>query len=310
MTSNILMIQPVAFGYNEDTAKDNFFQKKSDTAAAEIQKKALNEYNAMVESLRILGVNVISVNDTLSPYTPDSIFPNNWISFHESGNIALYPMFAENRRLERREDILDLLNKKGMVIKRVMDYTGSEESENPSFLEGTGSMVLDRKNKIAYAAISKRTDKALFLKFCDDFGYIPCSFTAYQTVNNERKPIYHTNVMMCVGDQFVAVCLDCIDDIEERENLRKTIQNSHKEIVELTEAQIHNFAGNMLQIKNADNDPLLILSNSACKALSKEQINRLSTYSRLIPIDISTIEYYGGGSVRCMMAEIYNPFNS
>ena len=310
MTSNILMIQPVAFGYNEDTAKDNFFQKKSETAAAEIQKKALNEYNAMVESLRILGVNVISVNDTLSPYTPDSIFPNNWISFHESGNIALYPMFAENRRLERREDILDLLNKKGMVIKRVMDYTGSEESENPSFLEGTGSMVLDRKNKIAYAAISKRTDKALFLKFCDDFGYIPCSFTAYQTVNNERKPIYHTNVMMCVGDQFVAVCLDCIDDIEERENLRKTIQNSHKEIVELTEAQIHNFAGNMLQIKNADNDPLLILSNSACKALSKEQINRLSTYSRLIPIDISTIEYYGGGSVRCMMAEIYNPFNS
>ena len=310
MTSNILMIQPVAFGFNEDTAKDNFFQKKGMTPAQEIQNKALKEYDTMVQTLRILGVNVISVADTLSPHTPDSIFPNNWVSFHESGNVALYPMFAENRRLERRVEILEVLKREGLIINDIIDYTDAEKSNMPSFLEGTGSMVLDRENKIAYAAISKRTDKALLEKFCNDFGYNPCSFTAYQTVGDERKPIYHTNVMMCVGDKFTVVCLECIDNKEEREKLKKTISESGKEIIELTEQQIHNFAGNMLQIKGANDEPLLILSGSACKSLFQEQINRLSSYNRLIPVNIPTIEFYGGGSVRCMMAEIYNPFNS
>ena len=183
MTSNILMIKPVAFGFNEQTAKDNYFQQKDNFSSNDIQDRALNEFNQMVDTLKILGVNVFSISDTVSPHTPDSIFPNNWISFHENGKIALYPMFAENRRAERRKDIVDILKDKGVKVTETIDYTETEKNTSPVFLEGTGSMVLDRENKIAYAAISKRTDYNLLLQFCKDFDYNPCAFNSYQTVD-------------------------------------------------------------------------------------------------------------------------------
>lgn len=307
MTSDILMIEPVAFGFNEETATNNYFQQRDATPAVEIQKKALAEFNAMVEKLRSLGVNVITIADTPQPHTPDSIFPNNWITFHADGGVALYPMYAENRRNERRMDIIDTLIEKGYKVAYIKDYTDSELALHPSFLEGTGSMIIDRDNKAAYAALSPRTDKELFLEFCKDFEYTPCYFHAWQTVNHKRELIYHTNVMMCIGDKYAIVCLEAIDNEEERDNLVRKLSMDDKFIIEISEAQVQQFAGNMLQIMNEEKTPLLILSTTAYNSLTQQQIDDLSIYNQLIPINIPTIEHYGGGGVRCMMAEIYNP---
>lgn len=308
MTSHILMIEPVAFGFNEETAANNYFQKKDGQSLSTIQKKAHREFTDMVAKLRAIGVNIVTVVDTAQPHTPDSIFPNNWVSFHSDGRVALYPMFAPNRRLERRMDILADLTKVGFEINQMVDYSNKETEGY--YLEGTGSMILDRNAGIAYAALSERTDEGLFLEFCADFGYTPCVFHAYQSVDEKRLPIYHTNVMMCVADKYALVCFDAIDDGKEKMMVMATLLNSGKElIVALTQEQIHHFAGNMLQVESADNIPYLILSQSAYDALSNQQRQQLSAYNMLVPIDISTIEQYGGGSARCMMAEIYNPIN-
>ncbi len=306
MTSHILMIEPVAFGFNEETAANNYFQKNDEQSAGTVQQNAHQEFCNMVVALRSKGIDVLTIADTRSPHTPDSIFPNNWVSFHEDGRVALYPMFAVNRRKERRMDIISYLEELGFTIEDVVDYTTSERQNR--FLEGTGSMVLDRDSRIAYAALSERTDIQLFHEFCKEFAYQPCTFHALQSVGKLRLPIYHTNVMMCVADKYPIVCLDSIDDESERSLVQDTLLQSGKEqIIALTEKQIHHFAGNMLQVKSVTGTPYLVLSQSAYDILTDDQRKILTCYNELLPVDIATIEQYGGGSARCMMAEIYNP---
>ncbi|MFR9165344.1 MAG: citrulline utilization hydrolase CtlX [Dysgonomonas sp.] len=304
-TNTILMVEPVAFGYNDQTAENNYFQQKDASPENEIQKKALAEFQNFVDSLKSAGVNLIVVKDTLEPHTPDSIFPNNWISFHENGYVGIYPMYAENRRAERRADILNQMAEDGFLFREIMDYTASEK--DGKYLEGTGSMILDRANKVAYAAISERTDKDLFLRFCNDFHYTPVCFHAFQSVDGKRLPIYHTNVMMCVADKYAVICLDTIDNVEERQTVKTSLTESGKEIIEITEQQMHSFAGNMLQVENNDGKTFLVMSQSAFDSLTQDQIRKLSEYNKIISVPLPTIEKYGGGSARCMMAEVFIP---
>lgn len=299
------MVEPIAFGFNAETAVNNYFQLKDNVAEYRIQQLALQEFIRMVEILRSKGINVITVKDTETPHTPDSIFPNNWISFHEDGSIAIYPMYAKNRRAERREDILGSLKESGYIITYTVDYS-KYEKEN-KYLEGTGSMVLDRAGHIAYAALSERTDKELFNLFCKEFGYKPFFFHANQTVGNKREPIYHTNVMMCIGDKYVIICLDSIDDKSERNALKHSFAESQKEIIDISENQMHCFAGNMLQVRNKDEETFLVMSQTAYNCLTDNQKKRISYYNEIISVSIPTIERYGGGSARCMMAEVFLP---
>ena len=300
-TDTVLMIEPVAFGFNEQTAVNNYFQVQQE---GNVQDKALKEFNDFVEKLRAKDINVITIKDTLEPKTPDSIFPNNWVSFHADGKVVLYPMFAENRRLERRDDIINQI-KEQFEVTEVIDYSGAEKDN--LFLEGTGSMIFDHDNKLAYGSVSVRLDEGLFRKFCSDFGFQPVVFHSYQTAGEERLPIYHTNVMMCVADQFVVICLDCIDDESERNNVIETIKNSGKELIEISEDQMQNFAGNMLQVQNKSGEKFLVMSESAYKSLKPEQVSSIEKYCEIIYSDLETIETNGGGSARCMLAEVFLP---
>ena len=301
------MIRPVAFRMNEQTAVNNHFQKSLDgLLPATVNAKAQEEFDNYVQKLRAVGINVIVVDDTVKPDTPDSIFPNNWISFHENGDVALYPMFAENRRLERREDILDLLEERGFKIENIVDYTSAEEDN--LYLEGTGSILLDRENEIAYCALSPRADEELFIEFCEDFHYDPVIFEAFQTLpNGERKYIYHTNVMMCLAETFAVVCADCIDDKAEQKNVLKRLKNSGKEVILISEEQVNNFAGNMLQVRGTNDELFLIMSNLAYQSLKKDQIAKIEKHCKIIHSNLDTIELCGGGSARCMMAEVFLP---
>jgi hypothetical protein len=305
-TNSILMIRPVAFRMNEQTAVNNYYQKVLDhLLPATVNAKAQEEFDAFVKKLQAVGVNVIVVDDTINPDTPDSIFPNNWISFHETGDVVLYPMFAENRRGERREDVLDILEDNGFVINEIMDYTSAEE--DGFYLEGTGSIVLDRENGKAYCALSPRADEELFIEFCEDFEYSPVIFEAFHTVNGERKLIYHTNVMMCIGDTFAVICADCIDDKKERKMVLDSLRGDDKEIILITEAQVNNFAGNMLEVLGADDRRYLVVSSSAHQSLTKKQIAQLEEHVTILSSSLDTIEACGGGSARCMMAEVFLP---
>lgn len=305
-TNSILMIRPVAFRMNEQTAVNNYYQKVLDgLLPSTVNAKAQQEFDAFVAKLRAVGVEVIVVDDILNPDTPDSIFPNNWISFHENGDVALYPMFAENRRLERREDILDILEEEGFIINNIMDYTSAEE--DGFFLEGTGSLVLDRENGKAYCALSPRADEELFIEFCEDFEFTPVIFEAFQTVNQERKLIYHTNVMMCLGETFAVICADAIDDKKERKMVLESLRGDEKEVVLITETQVNNFAGNMLEVKGIDDRRYLVMSASAHQSLTKKQIAQLEEHVTILSSSLDTIEACGGGSARCMMAEIFLP---
>ena len=305
ITNNIMMIKPVSFRYNEQTAGNNYYQQILDDLTDEqTQEKALNEFNKFVDKLRNVGVNVVVLEDTEYPDTPDSIFPNNWVSFHANGIIGLYPICAENRRDERREDIFDtLVEKYGFDIEEIKDFT--EFEEHNKFLEGTGSMVLDRENKICYAAISIRTDEIAVMQFCQEFGYRPVCFTANQDVGGERMAIYHTNVMMCVADKFTVICLDSIDDEAEREHVLETLTETEKEIIEITETQKNRFAGNMLQVMG--DKPYLVMSNSAYSCLTDEQRIAIEKHCSILYSSLDTIEACGGGSARCMMAEVFLP---
>lgn len=305
-TNSILMIRPVAFRMNEQTAVNNYYQKVLDGLSPEtVNAKAQAEFDAFVNKLRKVGVNVVVVEDTLEPNTPDSIFPNNWISFHENGDVVLYPMFAENRRAERREDILDILEDDGFEINEIMDYTLAEEDN--VFLEGTGSLLLDRENGKAYCALSPRADEELMIEFCEDFEFTPVIFEAFQTVNGERKLIYHTNVMMTLGDTFAVICADCIDDKKERKMVLDSLRGDDKEVILITEDQVNNFAGNMLEVKGKNDERFLVMSESAYKSLTKKQISQLEAHVEIIHSSLDTIEACGGGSARCMMAEIFLP---
>ena len=305
-TNSILMIRPIAFRMNEQTAVNNYYQKVLDgLLPATVNAKAQQEFDVFVEKLRAVGVDVTVVDDKENSDTPDSIFPNNWVSLHGNGDVALYPMFAENRRLERREDILDTLEEKGFVIDNIMDYTSAEE--DGFFLEGTGSLVLDRENGKAYCALSPRADEELFIEFCEDFEFTPVIFEAFQTVGKERKLIYHTNVMMCLGETFAVICADCIDDKKERKMVLDSLKGDDKQVILITEEQVNNFAGNMLELKGTDDRRYLVMSDSAYQSLTKKQIAQLEEHVTILSSSLDTIEACGGGSARCMMAEIFLP---
>ena len=303
--STVLMVEPIAFGYNAQTAENNYFQVEQKDA--DIQTKALEEFNSFVDKLKSKGINVITVKDTLDPHTPDSIFPNNWVSFHSDGKVVLYPMFAPNRRVERRSDILEILKDSGFEITEIDDLSHFEDQDK--FLEGTGSMIFDHEHKIAYGSLSLRLDEELFRQFCQKFGFRPVVFHSYQNAGGERLPIYHTNVMMCVADQFVVICLDCIDDELEREKVQEVIKSTGKEIIEISEDQLQQFAGNMLQVQNEAGDKFLVMSESAYKSLTPAQIQNIEKYCEIIYSDLNTIETNGGGSARCMLAEVFLPKN-
>lgn len=306
ITNTILMIRPVSFRMNEQTAVNNYYQKVLESLTPEtVQFKALQEFDDFVEKLRAVGVKVIVINDTNDTDTPDSIFPNNWISFHENGDVALYPMFAENRRLERREDILETLEDLGYQINNVVDYTSAEEEK--IYLEGTGSLLLDRENGKAYCALSPRADEDLLIEFCEDFEFTPVSFVSYQTVKDKRLPIYHTNVMMCLGEKFSVICLDSIDDKKERKNVIKHLKEDHKEIISISEEQVNSFAGNMLQVLGSNDKRYIVMSNSAYESLTNQQIKQIEKHGEILYSSLDTVEACGGGSARCMMAEVFLP---
>lgn len=298
-TSHILMIRPVRFGYNAETAVNNAFQVAGADAGA--QEKALAEFDGFVAALREAGVDIQVVPDTAEPHTPDSIFPNNWVSFHADGSLVMYPMFAVNRRLERNQNILDQVRAR-FIVNREIDLTHYENQDR--YLEGTGSMVLDRTAKIAYACISPRTNTDVLRDFCRHMEYNAVSFHAKDAGG---QLIYHTNVMMCVADRYVVICLDSITDVGERRQVEEAIRHSAKEIIPISLDQMNHFAGNMLQVSTRTGSQLLVMSSQAYASLKPEQIASLNRFNPILHAPLTTIETNGGGSARCMMAEIHLP---
>ena len=304
-SSHLLMVRPSSFRKNEETAVNNYFQAEAGLDSKVVLQQAQSNFDAMVQQLRQARINVTVFNEPEGSDTPDALFPNNWISMHHDRRVALYPMFAENRRRERREEVLDLLEEQGFEIEEVIDYSSAEEEG--LYLEGTGSMILDHENRMAYCALSERADEDLFIEFCEDFEYTPFTFSAFQTVAEKRLKIYHTNVMMCVADRYVVVCLECIDDESERKQLKKHLKESGKTLIPISEAQMHQFAGNMLQVGDQDQNPVLIMSDSAYKSLTAGQIKTLESFNPIVHPQLGVIETCGGGSARCMIAEIFLP---
>ena len=305
-TNTIIMVRPASFRMNEQTAINNYYQQQvSGVLPVAINTNAQEEFDIFVEKLKNVGIHVIVINDTEELNTPDALFPNNWISFHENKKVVLYPMFAENRRSERREDILELLKEKGFVIEHIIDYSKAEE-EN-TFLEGTGSMILDRQHKKAYCALSPRADEKLFLKFCKDFDYMPVIFVANQTVKGRREAIYHTNVMMCIAETFAIVCLEAIDNKKEKKNVVQHLTSDGKEVIAISEDQVTQFAGNMLQVQGQHEQSYLVMSSSAYHSLHNDQIRTIEKHTKILHSPLKTVETYGGGSARCMMAEVFLP---
>lgn len=296
-TSHLLMIEPVNFGFNPETAVNNSFQANP---GMNIQKQALEEFHDLVNLLQKNNVDVTVIRDTADPFTPDSIFPNNWISFHEDGSVFLYPMYAPNRRNERKQHILEKLERK-FHFTNIHDLSHYENQQ--LFLEGTGSMILDREHRIVYACTSPRTDIALLNMFCSIKNYQPVSFSAKDIYGDD---IYHTNVMMCVGNRFAVICLESVRDNKEKEKLINILGRTNKEIIDITMDQLDHFAGNMLQVKNITGELLLVMSTQAYNSLTFAQVSRLSRHSRIIHCKLDNIERTGGGSARCMMAEIFN----
>ncbi|PKP37449.1 MAG: amidinotransferase [Bacteroidetes bacterium HGW-Bacteroidetes-14] len=299
-TSRVLMVRPVRFGFNEQTAVNNSFQRRGLELSA--QEMALAEFDNFVTLLRTNGVEVTVVEDTPDPHTPDSIFPNNWFSTHESGELVLYPMCAPNRRMERKETVLKVIKEIGSKgkMKRLVDLTSWEEKN--LFLEGTGSLILDRPNKLAYVCRSPRSDEKVLEQFCEELDY---EYFIFDATDNNGSLIYHTNVMMCIGEKFVVACLDSIKNIAERESFIAFVEDCDKELVEISMEQMENFAGNMLQLRGKGGEPLLIMSATAKRSLTAEQLATLSSYCRILAPELEAIETNGGGSARCMIAEIY-----
>jgi len=293
------MIRPVNFAFNAQTAVNNAFQVAD--PGNDVHQKALKEFDDFVQVLQQNGVDVTVIGDSPEPFTPDSIFPNNWISFHHNGTICLYPMFAENRRLERNPEIVRIISKKFKITK-VVDFSYYENEA--LFLEGTGSMVLDREKRIAYACISPRTNEKILKDYGKTMGYKSVTFNA---VDGNDQPIYHTNVLMCVAEQFVVINLNSIHNKTEKDKVVDAIKDSEKEIVRITNEQMNHFAGNMLQVRNNKNEKLLVMSTQAYESLEEEQKKKLSKYNKIIHSKLNTIESNGGGSARCMMAEIHLP---
>jgi len=298
LTSNILMISPDKFRNNEHTLSDNLFQSRKFNED-KVKLIALKEFDKLRDVILKSGINVFSFDDDSKFDTPDAVFPNNWISFHHHHKAILYPMFAPNRRFERESKILNKLSRSGIEVELINDYS-VYENEN-KFLEGTGSIVLDRRSKTAYCSVSKRSNLDLFKKFCLDMDYVPVTFnSSYQS-----KPIYHTNVMMSICNNFSVICLDSIHSKKERENIIEKLNNSGLEIIDISLDQMTSFLGNCIQLINTDSSPILIMSSRAFKSISKSQLKKIESHSEIIHSDIKTIENNGGGSARCMIAEIF-----
>jgi hypothetical protein len=293
------MIRPVAFGYNPETAINNAFQRADDTG--NVQEKALKEFDAFVDLLRTHGIEVLVVEDTPQPLTPDSIFPNNWFSTHDDGTLCLYPMFAENRRYERKDTVLETI-RSHFQWKDTISFINYEAQGK--FLEGTGSMILDRDNRIVYACLSPRTDKDVLFNFCHNMNYTPCWFDAS---DEHGTAIYHTNVMLCIAEHYAIACLDAVKDTAQRRKLTETIESTGKTIIPITLQQMAQFAGNMLEVANKQGEHFLVMSGTAYRSLSKEQLSAISCHAQIIHPELPTIETNGGGSARCMMAEIFLP---
>jgi len=302
ITDAVLMIRPTQFRKNEQT-DDNFFQKDLHLRSECINQLAQLEFDNLARTLRDSGIKVFQYDD-LGIDTPDSVFPNNWISFHSDGQVILYPMRAINRRKERRMDVLDRLKSQGYTYTSISNYAQHEKDD--LFLEGTGSLILDRPQKKLYCAVSERSNEQLISKYAEEFKWTAVTFKAYQTVDKQRKLIYHTNVMMCIGISFALICLDCIDDPEEKEKVEQSLRNDGKEIITITEEQILQFAGNMLQL-HGSNGPVIVMSLSAYCSLTPSQKDSLSKHGELLPSDLHIIETHGGGSARCMIAEVFLP---
>lgn len=302
-THHVLMVRPASFRANEQTAANNYYQKHTALTAAQSLLQAQSEFDTLASCLRMNNIKVTVVQDTLTPDTPDALFPNNWFALLGKGQLVLFPMFAENRRAERSNRIFEALSKEGYEVMHTVDYSVYEQKQQ--FLEGTGSMVLDHQNRIAYCALSARADAHLFHLFCEAFNFKPVVFHAYQTVGTARLLIYHTNVMMVVAPAFALVCLDAVDDPMERASLQDSLTFSGKVVIPLTEKQLTQFAGNMLALTATDGTALLVMSTRAYDALTTKQLLQLQQYVKLVHSPVPTIEDLGGGSVRCMLAEVY-----
>lgn len=299
ITDTILMIRPANFAYNAITGQTNTFQTRlNDLSEDKIIAQAQSEFDSMVEKLRKLGIQVIVIEDTKIPIKPDAVFPNNWISMHHDGTVITYPMQSENRRIERREDLINKLSEQYQVKRRLSLELFEEKDQ---YLEGTGSMIFDHEYRIVYACLSPRTDVQLLEHLAHLIQYTPVYFHSY---NENRVAVYHTNVMMAIGVDFVVICMDSVPE-EERLRLYESFQKSKKEIVEISIGQMNHFAGNMLQIQSVTGKRFLVLSQSAYDSLTNRQIEQLNKFTDLLPVSIPTIETIGGGSVRCMMAEVF-----
>lgn len=306
ITDTLLMVRPASFSSNPETAVNNYFQQDIEGLSPEkLNEKAVAEFDAFVTVLRTNGIRVIVVDDVKENNTPDAVFPNNWVSFHASGTAVIYPMFAKSRRRERREAVLEAVEAAGYKIETITDYTSAEDEG--LYLEGTGSLLLDRVHKNVYCALSARAHEDLLIEFCEDFDCNPVLFTANQTVGDARLPIYHTNVMMALGEHIAVICLDTIDDKQERKAVVKNLKDSGKEILNITEAQMHAFAGNMLQVRNTQGKKFMVMSQAARDSLNSDQIAQIEAYSEILSSDLTVIETCGGGSARCMMAEVFLP---
>ncbi|MDG1260969.1 MAG: arginine deiminase-related protein [Flavobacteriales bacterium] len=304
-SAHFLMVRPTNFRMNEETAKDNLFQE-TNLSLPKASVEAEKEFDRFVKELRDKGIKVMVDQFPSDIDAPDALFPNNWVSFHEDGKVGLYPMLTSNRRVERRESVLDRVqNEFGLEIKEVIDFTEFEEHDK--FLEGTGSLVLDRKHRVAYACLSERTDKQAVTHFCEQMNYRPVMFRAFHAVDGTNHPIYHTNVMMCIASAFVLICLDSITDETERQSVVDAILATDREIIELTADQMNNFAGNALEVTNEEGLLYLVLSERALNSLDQNQVDRINRHLKIIAPNLATIEKLGGGSARCMMCEVFLP---
>ncbi len=295
--SSFLLIRPASFSYNLQTASTNVFQQAAIGTTEEITTKAVEEFDHMLHRLQKLGLNIRVFEQTDSE-TPDAVFPNNWISFHDDGKVILYPMSTENRRRERRHDIIETL-KEQYLINEIIDFTHFEKQEK--YLEGTGSIVFDHINRFAFASVSERTNIDILKKVCEELNYKPFTFTAI----GNNLPVYHTNVMLHIGEGYAVLCAESITDIKERKDLERILAFTGHELILISVAQMHSFAGNMLQVKNIAGNKYTILSTAAIRSLHYSQIDAITKHSELISLDIPTIEKIGGGSTRCMIAEIF-----
>ncbi|MCY7329431.1 MAG: amidinotransferase [Saprospiraceae bacterium] len=302
-TSHILMVRPAHFAFNEETAANNAFQSRDQRLTpAQMEQQAVAEFDGLVERLRTAGVQVMVAKDSATPVKPDAVFPNNWVTFHQEGFVITYPMFAPTRRRERRRQIIEQVLQEGFRSERRLNFEFNEKRNR--YLEGTGSIIFDHTNRLAYACLSPRTDEQLLEDLCQEIGYHKVVFHA---TDGNGQDIYHTNVMMALGETFVVICLSTIRAAAERQLLEQKFKTTGKEIVDITLAQMNAFAGNMLQVRNTAGQTLLVMSSTAYQALTPEQISTLERHTQLLHSPIPTIETYGGGSARCMMAEVFLP---